>query len=720
MTFKRIAKVSFHRSLQVLAIGLIATLASASVEKPEPPALFEATAPQIKAGGLATALLSRHHYIDVSIDEALSSAVLDDFIEKLDPNRMFFLQDDIEAFERHRERLDGALKASDLRPAFGIFNIYQTRVAERVQDALYWIGQDFDFDEDETYEMDRSEQPWAKNAEEARELWRLRIKNDKLNLHLGEQDEEQIQEILERRYEGLGNRVSELNSDDAFELFMNAFGNAIEPHTGYMAPRTSENFRISMQLSLEGIGAVLSRQGEHTTIQRVVPGGPAHQDGTLGQGDRIVGVAQGEDGEMVNVVGWRLDDVVELIRGPKDSTVRLEFLPSATGLGGPMESVELVRNEVKLEEQAAQKRVIELPADNGEDSLNLGIIRVPTFYLDFAGRARGEPDYRSTTRDVAKLIETLNEQQVDGIILDLRNNGGGSLDEATSLTGLFIDRGPVVQVRNSADHVQVERSRTPGPAWDGPLAVMVNRNSASASEIFAAAIQDYGRGIIVGEQTYGKGTVQNLIDLDRYRRGSEEPMGQLRVTTAQFFRINGGSTQHRGVMPDIKFPSEADPAEYGESRHSNALPWTEIEPVSFDRWSDLSMAIDDARTRHEQRRDDSEEFGDLIRDLDRLRELRQRTHVSLRESTRREEMEKQRELREARQQAVGVGSMSEPCDPDDTECQEEQAAQAEDDNQVPDPDNDLLLKETSHILADLITFHSQRLAKSATTEKDDG
>lgn len=698
--------------LLALALGLSVAATTPAENALEPPAIFQPTEAQLKAGALATALLSRFHYLDVSLDDQLSSAILDDYLDKLDPNRVFFLQKDVDAFERHRLRMDDALRSGDLRPAFAIFNIYQTRVAERLADAKHWIGSEFDFQVEEQYELDRSEAEWPATAEEARELWRQRIKNDKLNLRLGEQEADEITDILTRRYEGLGTRVAELSSNDAFELFMNAFGNAIEPHTGYMAPRTSENFRISMQLSLEGIGAVLSRQGEHTTIQRVVPGGPAHKNGALGEGDRITGVAQGDE-EMVNVVGWRLDDVVDLIRGAKGTVVRLEFLPEETGLSGPVETVAITRNEVKLEEQAAQKSIFETTDDDG-NRLRLGMIRVPTFYLDFAGRARGEPDYRSTTRDVSKLLKELEGEDIDGLVLDLRNNGGGSLDEATDLTGLFIQRGPVVQVRNSADRVQVERSRDSKPLYEGPLAVLVNRNSASASEIFAAAIQDYGRGVIVGEQTYGKGTVQNLIDLDRYARGDEDPLGQLRVTTAQFFRIDGGSTQHRGVMPDIRFPSDAEPGDYGESAYDNALPWKRIEALDFDRWADLTLAIEDARSRHEQRSAHDEGFSDYVKDIKRLRELRDRTTVTLHEDKRRAEMEAQRKLREDREEVADADDEA-ACEGDACEATEEEEESLAD-STAPDPENDLLLRETGHILIDMISFESQRLAnKQAQT-----
>ena len=529
-----------------------------------------------EASKWATTFLTRAHYKKTRLNDDMSSEILDRYIESLDPNRVFFLASDIRGFEVYRSALDDSLIKQDLKPAFEIFNVYAHRVFQRIEYAKKLLEREFNFGIDETLQLDRSEAPWAESEKELNEIWRKRVKNDVLRLRLADK-EEGIEETLERRYENLASRVAELDSEDVFQYFMNAFAAAIEPHTGYLAPRTSENFNISMRLSLEGIGAVLQRENEYTVIRHVVPGGPADQDGRLHVGDRIINVAQGTE-QPVDVIGWRLDDVVDLIRGPAGTEVRLGIIPAESGLTGEAETIEIIRDQVKLEEQAAQKAILEVSGEDNE-IVRVGVIDLPAFYLDFAARARREPDYRSSTRDVRRLLKELKEAEVDAVVVDLRNNGGGSLAEATSLTGLFIDQGPVVQVRDSSGRIDVESDPEDGVEWEGPLAVVVNRQSASASEIFAAAIQDYGRGVVIGEPTFGKGTVQNLINLDRYGQGDDPRFGQLRLTVAQFFRVNGGSTQHRGVIPDVVFPTMGTDEEYGESAFDNALPWTSIRPA---------------------------------------------------------------------------------------------------------------------------------------------
>ena len=509
----------------------------------------------------------------------------------LDPNYSFFLAKDIETFAPYRLRLDDALQHSDPTPAYEMFNVYVERVRERVKFARAQLTTPMDFTIDESYLWDRSEIKWAKSETELNEFWRQRVKNDYLRLRLTDKEDVAIVETLDDRYENLERRISELNSDDIFQFFMNAFAQSIEPHTAYMSPRSSENFEISMRLSLEGIGALLGRENEYTSIASVVPGGPADKQGGLKAGDKVLAVGQGQDGKLQDVVGWRVDDVVDLIRGPKHTIVRIEVLHEDTGVDGPAEIIEIIRDEVKLEEQAAKSRIIEVPGENDE-LVKVGVIDLPVFYLDFSGRAQNLPDYRSSTRDVRKLIDEMKAEGIKGLVVDLRNNGGGSLLEATTLTGLFIDEGPVVQVRNSSGRISTEEDTDPGMAWEGPLAVLVNRYSASASEIFAAAIQDYGRGLIIGETTFGKGTVQNLVDLDDYAPSNDAgKMGQLKITMAQFFRVNGGSTQNRGVEPDIHFPSAGDPEDYGERSLDNALPWTSIPTASFDREGDLDRMV---------------------------------------------------------------------------------------------------------------------------------
>ena len=633
---------------RILTFVILAFIAATAVAKTDldRSVVLEPEDHMAEASKLATTFLTKAHYKKTRLDDELSSQILDDFIENLDPNRVFFLGSDIRSFESYRNALDDALLKQNLDPAFTIFNVYSHRVAQRVEYAKEQIDREHNFSIEETFQLDRSEQPWAESEKELNEIWRKRVKNDILRLKLTEKETDGIRETLHRRYDNLSTRVGELDSEDVFQYFMNSFSAAIEPHTGYLAPRTSENFNISMRLSLEGIGAVLQRDNEYTVIRRVVPGGPAHDDGRLEVGDRVVYVAQ-ENEEPTDVIGWRLDDVVDLIRGPAGSQVRLGILPADSGLSGEVETIDIIRDEVKLEEQAAQKYIYDVKADDGSFT-RLGVIDLPAFYLDFAARARRDPDYRSSTRDVRNLIRELQEENIGALVIDLRNNGGGSLSEATSLTGLFIDEGPVVQVRDPNGRVDIEADEEAGVEWEGPLAVLVNRQSASASEIFAAAIQDYGRGLIIGERTFGKGTVQNLINLDNYSRGDENKFGQLRLTVAQFFRVNGGSTQHRGVIPDIEFPTLDPDDDYGESSLDNALPWTSIRPTRYTIDGDLTALIPVLTERSKERLDANGEFRFLMDDIAYFREARDQTEVSLVEEERRAKIREREEAEETR------------------------------------------------------------------------
>lgn len=693
------------RIMVFTGVLLSSSLAFAAVQPAESLEL-KPSMDQRYATNLATRFLTNWHYKDTRLDDALSTEIFDQYIELLDPNRSYFLSSDLESFARYKGSLDDALRHSDLQPAYEIFNVYLERVRERVAYSRKVAHEPMDFTVDEYYEFDRSEAPWAQNNAELDEIWRKRVKNDYLRLKLTDKDEGAIAQTLDERYDNMERRINELKADDVFQFFMNAFAQSIEPHTSYLSPRTSENFEISMKLSLEGIGALLSRTAEYTTIASVVPGGPADQDGRLKAGDRVTAVGQGNDGKMVDVIGWRVDDVVELIRGPKGTTVRLEVLPEDATVTAPPTSIEIVRNEVKLEEQAAKSNVIEVPIEGTTEMQKIGVIELPVFYLDFEGRASNKPDYRSSTRDVRKQIEDLKEQGVKGIVIDLRNNGGGSLLEATTLTGLFIDRGPVVQVRNANGRISTEEDLESGMAWEGPMAVLVNRYSASASEIFAAAIQDYGRGVVIGEPTFGKGTVQSLIDLDDYAPSDTAPAGQLKLTMAQFFRVNGGSTQNKGVVPDILFPSAGDPQEYGERSLPNALPWTSIDSARFEKAGDLSRMVAVADNLHQARSSEDEEFNWLLDDINEYNENSDRTQVSLLESVAREEMAKEeakREDRKAKRNGVdrvieGTEALSAE-DYDefaDTEGEESSEEAVEDDK--PDP----MLREAAYIVADLV------------------
>ena len=651
------------------------------------------------ASRLATRFISGYHYHRIDLDADMSSRIFDQYLRLLDPNRVYFTAEDIADLERYRPYLADALQTADLEPAFVIFELYQRRVAQRVEHARKLLETGFDFTLDEEYRFDRTEEPWAADRAELDDIWRQRVKNDWLRLRLAGQEDEAIVTTLSDRYRNLGRRIAEFNSEDVFQFFMNAYTRSIEPHSAFMSPRSVDNFEISMRLSLDGIGAMLQRETEYTTVMEIVTGGPADMDGRLKPGDRIIGVAQGDE-EMVDVVGWRLDDVVALIRGERDTVVRLEVLPAENSLSGPSKVIDIVRNQVRLEEQAAQSDLITVPDGDGER--RIGIIRVPVFYVDFQGRARNEPNYRSSTRDVRRLINELKEQDIDGLVIDLRGNGGGALIEATTMTGLFIDEGPVVQVRDSRGRVSLEKDREPGMAWEGPLAVLVDRRSASASEIFAGAIQDYGRGVVLGEPTFGKGTVQNLIDLDDLSRSQDARLGQIKLTMAQFYRVAGGSTQAKGVVPDIVLPTPGDPADFGESALDFALPWGEIEPADFSPMADLSGLIDLARERHLARLETDPELQALLEEIAEWESMQGRTTVSLNEAVRRAEMEESESRRQAR--FSRNRSMHEALNGPDLSLEDDDDEGAE--------VSDLLLTESARILSDLIELDraDQRLA----------
>jgi carboxyl-terminal processing protease len=455
-----------------------------------------------------------------------------------------------------------------------------------------------------------------------------------------------------------------------------------------------------MSLSLEGIGAVLQTENEYTMVRRIVTGGPADASSALDPGDRIVGVGQGTDQPIVDVIGWRLDDVVDLIRGPKGSVVRLEVLPRLAGSDSGTRVINLIRDRIKLEDQAAQKSVIEIP--NHGETYRVGVIELPTFYIDFDGRAQGDPDFRSTTRDVRRLIEELTTDGIDGLIMDLRGNGGGALSEATSLTGLFIESGPIVQVRDQRGRVRINTDPDPDIAYDGPLVVLVDRNSASASEIFAAAIQDYKRGLIVGEPTFGKGTVQNLIDLDSYSSDRDEPLGQLKVTIAEFFRINGDSTQHRGVVPDVSIPIGGSSDKEGERAFSNALPWSYIEQTEHElfgsSWNEI--ALEAVMNEHSHRIESDPGLVYLITNAAMNEQIAEQTSISLLESKRRAERGQREQARLDAENALRRARGLSPLDA--LPQAEEEEIVVEDEGEENAFPGDILLDEAGRILADYL------------------
>jgi carboxyl-terminal processing protease len=682
----------------VVVCGLLAGTAQAPVAKAVATSAAQELSPterQRRVSKLVSNVIERSHYRQSPINDPVSALVLDRFIEQLDGARSYFLASDIAEFERYKYQLDDAVVAGQLEPVFAIFNRFQVRNRERVTYALDLLKAEPDFAIDESFEFDRSKAPWAQTPAELNEIWRQRVKNDAVSLMLTEKTWTETRDILHKRYERVLKRTEQVTSDDIFEVFMNSFAHVFDPHSSYFSPRNSEEYRIQMSLSYEGIGASLQLVDDYVTVLNVLPGGPAAVNGTLSANDRIIAVGEGKKGKLVDVIGWRLDDVVQIIRGKVGTTVRLQILPAGAAPGSAEKQLELVRNKVTLEAQAAQKEVRKIK--RGDQELVVGVINVPSFYQDFEAKSSGEKDYRSTTRDVRKLIEELKLEGVSSLIMDLRGNGGGHLTEATALSGLFIPGGPIVQLRETGGRVEVLDDPEPNIAWDGPLVVLVDRFSASASEIFAAAIQDYGRGIVVGQQTYGKGSVQNLYPLDRYALGPDPGFGQLTVTIGKYYRVTGESTQHRGVQPDIAMPTAISTEEVGESTRESALPWDRIRPVDFGRESELTQAVPALEQAHEERIASDPDFRSLLADLQSFEKIRTQKKVSLSLKTRiaeREQLEKERIEREnARRAARGL----------------QPVAKLADLNGAEPPD--AVLAETAEIAADLSGMSSLYLSR---------
>lgn len=650
---------------QILLVALTAALSlqvnAAVPEKAAADVQLKPAAEQTQVALWAAHWLMRNHYKAVPLDDAMSEKIFDRYFKSLDGEKLFLTQADIDQFANLRTRLDDAIYNQTLNAPFAIFNLYQQRFNERFAYARDLLKTKFDFTVDESFQFDREKAEWSKNEAEIRDLWRKRVKNDWLRLRLAGKDDKAIRETLDKRYENYMSRSRKLDGEDVFQIFMNAYAMSIEPHTNYLGPRASESFDIAMRLSLEGIGAVLQTREDLTVVREVVPGSPAGLSGKIKVGDRILAVGQGDSGPMTDITGWRLDEVVQQIRGVKDSTVRLDILPADTGMDGKHLAVSLVRKKINMEEQAAKKSILEVR--DGTAKRRIGVIALPTFYQDFEARRKGDRDFKSATRDVARLLGELKKDKVDNVLIDLRNNGGGSLNEAIELTGLFIDKGPVVQQRNAEGQIVVENDTNAGVAWDGPIGVLINRGSASASEIFAAAIQDYGRGIIIGEPSFGKGTVQTLINPDRNAQGTKSRFGELKATIAQFFRINGGTTQLRGVTPDIKLPTLSDSDSFGESSYDNALPWTSIKPAVFIPAGDLREVVPLLDKKHEARVAKDKDFQYLQEDIALVKKQRKDNLVSLNEATRRKERDAQEaraKLREARLVSTAVPGGDDP------------------------------------------------------------
>ena len=691
--------------LTLVTIGLLTAQATGTTPSMKQDSALFPEERHENIGELVTQFIQKSHYMHVSVDDELSSRVMDTYIESLDRNRMYLLASDVEFFETYRNDLDDIVKSEPLDPVFDMFEVYQTRVRERLTFALTQLEEEPDYNTEIDYEFDRSESPWATSNAELDKIWHERVINDALNLALEEEPWEKIQEVLTSRYTGFIKRLDQVKNDDVFERFMNAFSHTLDPHSSYLSPRNSEEYRIQMSLSYFGIGASLQTEDDFVKIVGIIPGGPAAIDGALQPNDRITGVAQGTEGDMEDVIGWRLDDVVDLIRGPAESVVRLEIIPANAPPGSPKKIIDLTRDQVKLEEQAAKSELIKIQRDGREWSI--GVIDVPSFYRDYRALSNGDKNYTSTTKDVKRLIAELEEQGIDGLVMDLRGNGGGHLTEATALSGLFIDNGPVVQLRNS--NGRISRLDDPDPvarvAYNGPLAVLVDRFSASASEIFAAAIQDYERGVIVGQQTFGKGTVQNLYSLDQYLRSEDDRgFGQLTLTIGKYYRVTGESTQHRGVDPDIKLPSGIDAKLVGESVRDSALPWDTVQTTRFRKGKPLDSTIEFLSVNHIERSKADPDFQYQMDMIGAAEEARSHKTITLNIEKRRDERKLSLEQRLQRENARRVALDLAPID----------SLDEIDDEERPD----VLLHQAAGIVTDLATMQEikARPAQAARVE----
>jgi len=654
-------------------------------------------------GALVAQFIRKSHYNQIAIDDELSSQVMDRYVDSLDGNKMYLLMEDVDYFEQYRYQLDDIVKSQPLDPVFEMFRIYRTRVHERLAYALVLLESEPDFSIDEEFQFDRSDMPWAASSKELDEIWRRRVKNDALRHVLNDKTWDETKELLSKRYKRLARRMDQINSDDVFEGFMNAFAHTLDPHSSYLSPRNSEEYRIAMSLSYFGIGASLQPDDDYVKVIGIIPGGPAAIDGKLKANDLIIGVAEGDDGNMVDVIGWRLDDVVDLIRGPGDTVVRLQIIQGDAIPGSGEIIIALTRGKVKLEEQAAKSDIISIPRDGRE--WRIGVIEVPSFYRDYQALSNGDKNYTSTTKDVKRLIGELEEQGIDGLIMDLRSNGGGHLTEATALSGLFIDNGPVVQLRNSSGRVSRLDDPDPVPrvAYDGPLAVLVDRFSASASEIFAAAIQDYARGLIIGQQTFGKGTVQNLYSLDQFMQPEGDTgFGQLTLTIGKYYRVTGESTQHRGVTPDIELPSAIDADLVGESVRDSALPWDTVTTTRFSKGEPLDTTIQSLTASHDERSSHDPNFLWLKERIREVEEARSRDAVSLNIDTRRREREDELAGRLNRENVRRQALNLEPVESlDDI-----------DDDDIPD----VLLEQAAGIVTDLAELREMPVAPAQTAQ----
>lgn len=609
---QKICRIALAVSLSLTSVSLFALSNNANESQPLP--ILAPEGQHAASSKRITAQFTRAHYKTVQMNDVLSEQIFDRYIKQLDYNRNVFLASDIKAFEKYRLDFDSVIARGKLDIAYDIYNVNMQRRLERYEYALSLLEKSFDFTKDESYAYDREEAKWPDSEAELNELWRLKVKYDALNLTLTGKEWEKVTEVLGKRYRYAIKRLKQSESEDVFQIVMNSFARVVEPHTSYLSPRNAERFQMDMNLSLEGIGAVLRAEEDYTVIQSIVTGGPADKSKALKKKDRIVGVSQGEE-KFEDVIGWRLDDVVDLIKGPKGSKVRLQVLSGEDIDESNIKVVSIVRDKIILEDRAAKSEVF-FEKEGDDNSKKLGVINIPSFY-------------NNLSQDVKKEIDKLKEQNIEGIIIDLRGNGGGSLTESTLLTGLFIDKGPVSQVRDGANRISVNRDKDGVSYYDGPLTVMVDRYSASASEIFSAAIQDYGRGVIVGEHTFGKGTVQQHRPLGRVYDLYDKPLGSIQYTIAKFYRINGGSTQHRGVLPDIEFPSAIDPKDWGESKEENALPWDQVPKARYAQLNNTATDVEYLTSLHQERIKNNTEFNYLLDDIKEYKSEKDNKTISL-------------------------------------------------------------------------------------------
>jgi carboxyl-terminal processing protease len=707
MTFRLLRRTSgwFASCLALLMVLAVASSSPAPASTSIiPPGAIAPTERQRMIARRVGSILEETHYSRATIDRKMSSEVYDRYLEFLDSQHSYFLASDVAQFEQWRYSFDDMIHTGDIDPAFAIFARFEQRNRERMRYALSLLATEPNWDLKESFEFDRQHAAWPTSEAQMDELWRKRVKNDVLSLMLTGKSWQDAADTLRKRYEHVLKRIDQVSSEDVFESLMNAYARSFDPHSSYFSPRDSEEYRIQMSLNYEGIGASLELIDDYVTVMNVIEGGPAAVAGTLKANDRITGVGQGKDGGFTDVIGWRLDDVVQLIRGKAGTTVKLQVLPAGVAPGSPEKTLEFVRNKVSLDNQAARKEVRTI--SRGGRTLKIGVITVPAFYEDVQAQNAGDENYRSTTRDVRRLIDELKTQGIDGLVLDLRENGGGYLPEATALTGLFIDRGPVVQLKDTTGRLEVLDDPDKGVAYTGPLAVLVDRYSASASEIFAAAIQDYHRGVIVGQRTFGKGTVQNLVPLDRW---SQRPVnGQLTVTIGKFYRVTGESTQRLGVEPDVPLPSPIDMDDVGESSLEAALPWDRIASVAFTQWHPVAgpavavpaLALaEDARAQHDP------DYRWLVQEVAASEDMHGEKSISLNLKERQAERSREERDRLARENLRRAAKGLPPI----------KSADEIDPGEAPE----IILAQATQVVGDMITGVRPALPAGQTVRRDD-